>query len=368
MTHMGRFVRVSCVAALAAALGLGSAVAPSTAADPVFSVVSASYSASTVTVSGIQTRPLTVTVHVTATPAIHTDNGYLQAELGRTAGAGALANSGVGMNLVSGDGSDGVWAGTFAIPATAAGTWTLNNVYECAYCVPGTSHPVTGMPVFTVVGTHIPRMSAGQSPNPTPLDSSPFTIKGRVTDSDTGAGIPGAPVAHGYDAGCLLNYGGYGFSKTAVTNSLGYYAFTYSGSGTLEAKRSPGCMAIRGPSQSDNSAQLVLRRGFSVQLKTVPVSVSAVPARQVVPVGTRVQVNGNVISASGPPAYNCTVVLQRLTGATQWRGQSLARVRLSGRYTLIARPLLGRNIYRTLFPRCSVLRQGMSTPFTITAT
>jgi hypothetical protein len=147
-----------------------------------------------------------------------------------------------------------------------------------------------------------------------------------------------------------------------VTNSLGYYGFTIPGQNALQAKHYIRCMALLGPPQSDGIDQLLLLRGFVIQLRPAPVSVSAVQARPVVPVGTRVQVNGNVISASGLPASNCTVVLQRLTGATQWRGQSLARARLSGRYTLIARPLAGRNIYRTLFPPCYLLRQGVSVP------
>lgn len=366
MISTGRLIHVIFVAALAGTLGVGSAVTPAMAADPVFTVVSARYSASTVTVSGVQTRPLTVTVHITATPAIPTDNGYLGAKLGRTAGTGGLANSTVWMNLVSGDGTDGVWAGTFAIPSTAAGTWTLGSVLQCRFCQPsGTAHPVTGMPTFTVVGTYLPRLSAGQSPNPTPQDASPFTIKGRATDSATGAGIPGVRVGLGYDYGCMPDPVWQFIVR--VTNSLGYYGFTILSRDALQAKQFIRCMAVLGPHQSDGIDQLLLIRGFSIQLKTVSVSVSAVPARPVVPVGTRVQVNGNVISASGYSAYNCTVVLQRLTGTTQWRGQSSARARLSGRYTLIARPLAGRNIYRALFPACHLLRRGSSVPFIITA-
>ena len=271
MTTARRLVRVLFIAALAGAFGFGSAGTPSMAADPVFTVVSASYSASTVTVSGVQTQPLTVTVHVTADPAIHTDNGYLGAGLGRTAGTGSLANTFVWMNLVSGDGNDGVWAGTFAIPSTAAGTWTLGNVLECRFCEPsGPAHPVTGMPTFTVVGTHLPRLSAGQSPNPTPLDASPFTIKGRATDSATGAGIPGVRVGLGYDYGCMPDPVWRFYVR--VTNSLGYYGFTIPSQDALQAKQFIRCMAVLGPPQSDGIEQLVLIRGFSVRVQMAPVT------------------------------------------------------------------------------------------------
>jgi phospholipase C len=104
---------------------------------------------------------------------------------------------------------------------------------------------------------------------------------------------------------------------------------------------------------------------FSITGTLVPVSVSAVPARTVVPVGTVVAVNGTITHAPSP----CPVVLQRLTGATQWREVNVSYVRVSGRYTLLAQPsVAGPNIYRTFFPRCGNYGQATSAPFAITAT
>jgi hypothetical protein len=90
---------------------------------------------------------------------------------------------------------------------------------------------------------------------------------------------------------------------------------------------------------------------------------SAVPTRTVVPIGTAVQVIGNV--AHGPSS--CTVDLQQLTGATAWRPVSYWQVRASRRYTLLARPVvLGGNIYRTHIPLCGGWGPYTSAPFAIT--
>ena len=126
------------------------------------------------------------------------------------------------------------------------------------------------MPTFTVVGTHLPRLSAGQSPNPTPLDASPFTIKGRATDSATGAGIPGVRVGLGYDYGCMPDPVWRFYVR--VTNPLGYYGFTIPSQNALQAKQFIRCMALLGPPQSDGIEQLVLIRGFSVRVQMAPVT------------------------------------------------------------------------------------------------
>jgi hypothetical protein len=356
-----RVLALAALAALAGGFGLGPAVLPASATASVFTVAGAQYSATTVSPSGLVTQPLTLTVHVIASPALQTWNYYLTAVVGPTNG-GPGYNLFVNMTLASGTGSDGYWTGTLAVPSTASGTRTLTAVQECPYpyCTVTVNHPVSGMPTITVVGTHVPVLSAGQSPAVTPFDSSLFVIKGRVTDSATGAGIPGARVGHGVEIGCVPDPG-FGFDNT-VTDSLGYYSFAVSAQAALFAKDQHNCLVIRGGIQSDGSEQLVLDRAFLVT--TNQVLLSAVPARTVVPIGTAVQVIGNVAHASNP----CTVELQQLTGATAWRPVSYWQMRPGGRYTLLARPVvLGVNIYRTYVPGCGGWGPYTSAPFAITA-
>jgi hypothetical protein len=52
-----------------------------------------------------------------------------------------------------------------------------------------------GLPVsLTVTGSHLPRLSAGTAPNPFAVNARSFTAKGRLTDTDTGAGLPGVTL------------------------------------------------------------------------------------------------------------------------------------------------------------------------------
>lgn len=323
---------------------------PATAST--FSVVSVTYSSSTVTVTGLQTAPLTVTVHVTSTPAIATDNGYLTIDFKTTSIPVSYLQT--GMNLLAGSGTDGTWAATMLIPAPKSGTYVPYLVYERGS--PGPEHPITGFAGFTVVGTHAPHVSTGQAPNPVLL-AAPFTVKGRVIDGTTGVGIPGVRISHGVASGDSMYY-----DAVVLTNSLGYYGFPPQTS--VQAHSNVNAAVIRGPVQSDGTEVVIAYSSFDPMI--LP-AVSAAPASSRVPVGTVVQVNGKV-TGTPTPAAACPVALQRLTGATQWRGVSLASVRASGRYTLLAQPsVMGRNIYRTLFPRCSGDAQATSTPFAITA-
>ena len=240
---------------------------PAAAATRVFSVVGVHFSASTVTVSGLQTKPLTIKMHVKASPAIPTYLGYVGVFLGRTAGTGTWINAsimGMGLRLVSGDGSDGVWAGTYAVPATASGTWTPVAVDQ-GYVQPkhGSTryglHNVHGLPNFTVVGTHISQLSAGQVPSATPFDATPFTVKGRLTDADTGAGLPGVRLSYGIRRDCFPgNHTPVTTTDGPVTDSSGYYSVGFTGN--AEDAKYLVCFTIKGPTQSDGQQQLLLFR------------------------------------------------------------------------------------------------------------
>jgi len=69
----------------------------------------------------------------------------------------------------------------------------------------------------------------------------------------------------------------------------------------------------------------------------------------------------------GAPS-NCAVVLQRLSGATVWRGVSQDVVRQSGRFTVLAQPpYAGNVIYRVSFPKCGRFQAGLSKSLVIRA-
>jgi hypothetical protein len=90
--------------------------------------------------------------------------------------------------------------------------------------------------------------------------------------------------------------------------------------------------------------------------------VSAAPSKSSATVGTIVPVNGNVLG----PAGFCPVVLQRLYGASQWRGVSTAKTRQSGRFTVSAQPAYkGLIPYRVYFPKCYRYLAGVSKVFYI---
>jgi hypothetical protein len=93
-----------------------------------------------------------------------------------------------------------------------------------------------------------------------------------------------------------------------------------------------------------------------------PGIVGATPSKTSAKVGTIVPVNGSV---AGAPS-RCPVFLQRLRGATQWRGASQDVVRQSGRFTVLAQPPnAGNNVYRVYFPACYNYQTGVSKSFVI---
>jgi hypothetical protein len=87
-----------------------------------------------------------------------------------------------------------------------------------------------------------------------------------------------------------------------------------------------------------------------------------VPSKTSAPVGAIVPVTGNVLGATAP----CPVLLQRLYGASQWRGVSTGVVRTSGRFTVSAQPAYkGLIPYRVYFAACGRFQLGISKTFSI---
>ncbi|HEY5629935.1 MAG TPA: hypothetical protein VIR16_10525, partial [Candidatus Limnocylindrales bacterium] len=203
--------------------------------------------------------------------------------------------------------------------------------------------PIMDAPTFTVEGSHQPRLTGGTSPAIVSLGTSPYTIKGRLTDSATGLPLAGATVVLGLDSACAEGVSG---TFRTVTGSTGYYAFPPLTSN--DAKMYSNCIWVPGRDWGGRNSRVIYVTG-----RTIPVLlrtwVSAAPAATRVAVGTTVAITGSV----GGPPYDCPIALQRLYGSTAWRTVDTGIVRMSGRYTLHARPsVVGANRYRVLLPRC----------------
>lgn len=337
--------RVTLWSALVLASALVVSPAQPSAAVTGFTVVSVVYSPNPVTVSGLATVPLTVTVRITDTPALPTDSGYLSFLLKRT--VGTLPNSQLAgdASLISGDGSDGVWRATIQVPASANGTWTLTNILESG--MPGTDHPITGAGDLVVNGTHRPVVTAGTSPALVSYSTGGYVVKGRLVDSETGAGLAGVRVNFGLDNQCAEPVG---WTATTLTNVDGYYGFPTQTS--IAAKTSLNCVVVQ------SAGTTVVAKGFFLHLQGW-VSHGAIASP--VPLGANVRIDGSMSAAY------CPIVLQRLTGSTAWRTNDVRKARGSGRFTVYAHPSAGSNIFRLLQPACYEWAPASTKPFQMIA-
>jgi hypothetical protein len=318
------------------------------APDPDLTVTSVTADRTTVAVSGLNTVPVRLTI---AAKYARSDDPtpVLLAHLKRVSGSGPLNYLlSTDLPLVSGTAQDGVWSGPVYVPSTANGIYQVYGVSIGPYftwqfgMVPDPT-PVEDGPTLTVAGVHQPKINAKVTPQVVPFGSS-FTITWAVTDKDTGKPYTSRIRALlGTDNQCAEDAGG----TSVVTTTAGLVAHTY----PADAANAVNCLRLK------SNPQDIAGLGFVVARPGV---VSATPSRTSAPVGTIVPVNGNVL---GPPT-SCPVALQRLYGATRWRGVSLGHVRTSGRYTVNAQPAYkGLIAYRVSFPRCSQYQAGVSRVF-----
>ncbi|MDQ1747731.1 MAG: hypothetical protein QOD07_1994 [Frankiaceae bacterium] len=214
------------------AILLPPAAVPSPAAaatSPTFDSVSWKYSA--LTISGLAMVAQTGTVHVTdpgVPPGSDPNACRWYFHLTSTGGSGTVRRYTTGAKLTSGTVNDGTWTMTFYLSSTADGTWHLTGAETCS-AGPSTTYAVSGGAAFTVVGHHQPRVSWGVVPTPVRVASPRWSLKGRVYDADTGAGMPGVTVGQATsDTSCLYQQQGEGpgasLSLRTVTNANGYYA------------------------------------------------------------------------------------------------------------------------------------------------
>ena len=330
---------------------LGAMPSAQAAPDPKLTITDVTLNRTAVAVSGLNTVPIGITVkggYDSADPL--NANIPLVAHLQRTSGTGRLTYL-VSADLprVSGTTQNGEWAGVVNIPSTANGTFKVIGVTTGPFSmtVYGTEVEPTPFdgPALAVSGYHLPKITASVTPRLVPFGSG-YSITWAVTDSATGK--PYATrfaVMLGVDSQCVESLTG----QFLRTSSSGTVTKAYPAS----AAAAVNCLRIPGKPLDIGGLGIVVAR---------PGIVSATPSKTSAPVGTIVPVNGNVL---GSPAA-CKVTLQRLYGASQWRGVSAAAIRQSGRFTVSAQPAYkGLIPYRVYFPTCYNFQSGVSKVFYI---
>ncbi|MFK4083415.1 hypothetical protein ACI2LF_04860 [Kribbella sp. NPDC020789] len=318
------------------------------APNPQLTVTDVKLGTTAVTVSGLELKPVEVTVKAgyrTTDP--RDDDLVLNVYLKRTDGTGqARSLWSTNLKRTAGTVQDGTWTGPLEVPSTANGKFTVAGVSVGPYG-PSPSGmeddptPFDGQ-TLTVVGTHQPTFTNTTSPNPVPVNTT-YKLIWRLTDSATGRAYGSrVKVIVANDSGCAE--GGW---QSVLTDVNGYVSTTVVPNSGLN------CVYI--PTATH---ELV----WGNELTNFLAGVSAAPSKTSAKVGTLVPVNGTVTSA--PP---CKVNLQRLYGATQWRTVGTANIRTSGRFTLTAQPAyVGKIPYRVLMPACLRYVAASSKPFTIT--
>lgn len=331
--------------------------AATAAGGPTFDTVT--WGHDTLVVSGVQMVEQTGAVHVTDAAENPPDCWHFRLFHGSD-GTGSVNSYFTGATLTSGTRSDGVWTMTFYVSSTMDGSWHLALAESCSSAA---NYPVGDGPTFTITGHHQPRLTWGTDPAVVRAADPYATVKGRVYDADTGAGMPGLTVGRDEDVNCIFDYD-YGASPSfhfrTKTNSNGYYAFP----STAVGYNAFQCIGVIGTVTRNPDGYTVypVFRGYAMKYRP---SVFARARAATIAAGTIDPVDGSVVGGTA----GCRVELQRLYGASQWRTVSPGRLRDSLRFTVSAQPPAGRWHYRVLSPGWCVPNQviASSAPFVITA-
>ena len=327
------------LAVVLAAAGLAIAPPAHAASDPTFDTIT--WGRSSLSASGTAMTLQTLSVHVTD-PRQYPGSCW-EFSASRTGGTGTLADIWSIATLVAGSDADGVWSTSFYVPSTADGAWSLTTATDCGDTGVTPTFGVPSSPIFTVTGTHQPRISWRHAPSPVPLAKPYVTVTGRVYDADTGAGVSGVQVGRAEDSYCLGDFGDTPteLNELATTGANGYFTIASS----RDNPRALQCIGVYGTPRTNPDGYAVFVWSAEMWFHYVP-GVSATPASSRVRSGTIDNVNGTVIGTT-----HCPIELQRLHGSTAWRTVGTSDVRTSGRFTLSAQPPgVGRFVYRAYYP------------------
>ncbi len=172
----------------------------------------ASLTASATSLSGTQLAMMTVSLHLTDPTGVDTGPGDISDDdrlalcpcallrvSPEVAADGGRGERVVELGRVSGSVTDGVWAGSVTVGAVERGTWSLVGVIAGTLRDPVANgpewHAVDGASLgatIALTGSHWPVVAV--APVVPVAFASPYVVKGRLTYSDTGGGVPKAPV------------------------------------------------------------------------------------------------------------------------------------------------------------------------------
>lgn len=358
-----RAVVVLLVAATAAVAGAFVPVPPSAAVTGA-RVMSAVLGVTTVTARGLVPADVPVNVHIVD----GVPGARYQAHLNDVRG-GRLSLS-LTLRRTLGDDTDGEWTGTFRIPAVAAYRFVLDGVSTTQSGDTWDWLPVPApQPQVLVVGTHVPRLVVDQAPDPVRVDA-PVTIRGRLVDTQTGLGMAGVSVRH--VVGCDLGL----CPDTSVrTDARGWFTVPFRlvrVHGVLvPPQRMRHSFWVLSPWHPVLDRVVVAEEFLAVRVR---VSLTAAASRPMVRSGSPVTVVGRVVgSPFGTirgvdfPTPRCVLVLERLAGASAWRGVGRAVMRSSHRYTVIDPSVArGRHTYRVRAITCGPQQRAVSPRFVVT--
>jgi hypothetical protein len=363
-----RRATVLLTAAAAAVLALpvpasAAPVAPKTpSAGPVLSGVT--LSTDKVSVRGLDT--VTVTATVTTTGETGDCSGHLDGFvlLGRTSASawdrsapGSLVG---GTSCVSDTGGVRTRRADILVPSTADGPWRVVEIdFGNAYDVDPRN---AGLPDATLVvtGTHRPRLRISVRPQPLVYPARDIRVVVQATYDDTREPVTTRWIGITDDGGTV---GGCG-QCTGNTDANGRVVRRL----TLTSSRLViAYMPLKGGFRAYDAVPIHAELATKV---VVQPALSAAPVKSSVRHGTNVSVNGRAVAVTVQNwgfQPRIKVYLQRLVGR-HWRTVNEGTIRPSGRFTLVATPPKGRNLYRVTMPDQQTLGSAKSGTFGIRGT
>jgi hypothetical protein len=325
-------------------------------------LTSVKLSTGAVSVKGLDTVPVTVTV---------TASGDQDACPRNAGGVGfrrtsthvwdrSATRSLIGpLSCVTDNGGVRTYKAIVPVPSTADGRWRVDNVVfgNTYYLDPRTF----GLPdaALAVTGTHRPRLRISVAPQPLPYWAHDVTVTVRASFDDTRAPVTTRWISVTDDGGSLGPCGECRGNTDAHGRIIRRLTLSTQRMVIADMPLSAAGFYDAWPSYSATFAVVVAEP-----------EVSASPAKSRVPHGTNVGVEGRAVSSAVQVWYftpRIVVNLQRLVGR-HWRTVSKSTIRPNGRFTLPATPPKGRNLYRVSLPAQQELAASTSGTFLIRGT
>jgi hypothetical protein len=269
-----------------------------------------------------------------------------------------------GLSCVSESGGVRTRRADIVVPSTADGPWRVSDVnFLNGYDLDPRNY---GLPDATlaVTGTHRPRLRISVRPQPLVYPARDVRVTVQATYDDTRA-----PVTTRW-VGITDDWGGAGGCGpcTGNTDSNGRVVRRVT---LTDSRQVTAWMPLSGGSAGYDWVQTYSQLWTRILVQP---ALSASPALSSVRHGTDVNVTGRALAVTvsartggWPQQPRVTIGLQRLVGR-HWRTVSEGKVRQNGRFTLVATPPKGRNLYRVGLPTQQTFASATSRPFVIRGT